>query len=176
MGRGGKEVDDEAQIRRQAARSLADVFDRLYEGAFAIDLEGRISWMNGKFRALIGWNGTQPVEGRPVEEVVPESHMREVLRTGEAQLLDVFVLGNHQLVVSRIPLTNAEGRLTGAMGVILYHKLAALKPLIDKFQAMQRDLSAARQELAQSRRAKYGFGSIVGNSEPIRQVLSLIHI
>ncbi|MGO1118954.1 sigma-54 interaction domain-containing protein [Rhodovibrionaceae bacterium A322] len=168
--RGGKAAEDEAQIRRQAARSLADVFDRLYEGAFAIDLDGRISWMNGKFKALIGWNGVEPVEGRLVEEVVPDSHMREVVETGEAQLLDVFVLGSHQLVVSRIPLTNAEGQLTGAMGVILYHKLAALKPLIGKFQAMQRDLSAARQELAQSRRAKYGFGAIVGNSAVIRQV------
>ncbi|HZD25302.1 MAG TPA: PAS domain-containing protein, partial [Alphaproteobacteria bacterium] len=126
--RPARRVVAEAEIRRQAARSLVDLFDRLYEGAFAVDTEARIVWMNDKFKALLGWNGTEAVEGLPVEEVIPHSEMRRVLETGQADLLDIIDMGERQLTVSRIPLTNDQGRLTGAMGVILYDRLQSLRP------------------------------------------------
>jgi len=157
----------EAEIRRQAARTLADTFDRLYEGAFAIDRSGRIVWMNEKFKAILGWNGLDPVEGQPVEEVVPGSRLRQVVETGQPELLDIFVLGQRQLTVSRIPLTDDAGRVVGAMGVILFDRLQALKPLVSKFQGMQRDLETARRALAESRASKYRFDDFVGSSAPV---------
>jgi transcriptional regulator with PAS, ATPase and Fis domain len=157
----------EARIRRQAARTLADVFDRLYEGAFAVDLEGRVVWMNDKFKALLGWNGVEPLEGSAIEDVVPASRMREVVETGRADLLDIIALGDRQLVVSRIPLHDDAGTRVGAMGVILYDRIQALKPLVGKFQALQQDLAQARRDLAESRRAKYGFHHFAGASAAV---------
>ncbi|NPB22777.1 PAS domain-containing protein, partial [Shigella sonnei] len=89
---------------------LSDLFDTLYEGAFAIDMEARVTWMNAKFKALIGWNGTEPVEGKPIETVVPQSRMHRVLDSGRADLLDIVPLGSHQLTVSRLPLHDDDGR------------------------------------------------------------------
>jgi transcriptional regulator with PAS, ATPase and Fis domain len=159
---------DEQDVRRQAARSLSALFDTLYEGAFAVDMDGRVTWMNHKFKALIGWNGTQPIEGQPIDEVLPKSRMHRVLETGNADLLDLIPLGKHQLTVSRLPLHDDNDVLRGAMGVILYDRLHSLKPLVDRFQTLRDDLEQARHELARSRAAKYSLATFVGASDLVR--------
>jgi transcriptional regulator with PAS, ATPase and Fis domain len=158
----------EQQVRQHAARALSKLFDSLYEGAFAIDTQGRITWMNHKFKALLGWNGTEAVEGLPIEQVVPHSQMSRVLDSGRADLLDIIPLGKHQLTVSRLPLHDDHGALIGAMGVILYDRLHSLKPLVNRFQTLQQDLAKAQQELAKSRAAKYSLSSYVGATEQVR--------
>ncbi|GAB3129426.1 sigma-54-dependent Fis family transcriptional regulator [Novispirillum itersonii subsp. nipponicum] len=158
----------EAEVRRYAARALSELFDSLYEGAFAVDTGGRVTWMNHKFKALIGWNGTEAIEGQPIDEVLPHSQMSRVLETGRADLLDIIPLGRRQLTVSRLPLLQEDGRLIGAMGVILYDRLNSLRPLVDRFQTLQSDLDTARRELARSRAAKYSLAMYAGASEAVR--------
>lgn len=158
----------EAEVRRYAARALSELFDSLYEGAFAIDTGGRVTWMNHKFKALIGWNGTEAIEGQPIDEVLPHSQMNRVLETGRADLLDIIPLGRRQLTVSRLPLLKEDGSLIGAMGVILYDRLNSLRPLVDRFQSLQSELDTARKELARSRAAKYSLAMYVGASAAVR--------
>ncbi len=161
---------NEADFRALAARTLVDLFDSLYEGAVSIDRDCRILWMNHKYKALLGWNGVDPVEGRPVEEVIPNSQLRRVMETGRADLLDIFPLGNHQTVVSRIPLKDESGEVVGALGLILFDRVQALKPLVSKFRRLQDDLASARRELAEQRRAKYRFSQFVGSSQAAREL------
>jgi len=157
-------LSSDAEVRSLAASSLLKLFDSLYEGAVVIDQEGRITWINDKYKALIGWNGSEAIEGRAVEEVLPNSRLRHVMETGQADLLDVLSLGKRQMVVSRIPLHGEAGNVIGALGVILYDRLQALKPIVSKFQQMQSDLATARKQLAEGRQAKYRFSQFVGAS------------
>lgn len=157
-------LSSDAEVRQLAASSLLKLFDSLYEGAVVIDRAGRITWINDKYKALIGWNGIEPIEGRAIEEVLPNSRLRSVMETGQADLLDVLDLGKRQMVVSRIPLHGEAGNVVGALGVILYDRLQALKPIVSKFQQMQNDLASARRQLAERRQAKYRFSQFVGGS------------
>lgn len=161
---------DEALVRSRAARSLVDLFDSLYEGAVLVDTQARIVWMNDKFKALVGWNGAEHIEGRPVEEVIANSRLREVVETGRAELLDIYPINNRQLVVSRIPLRDDDGVVNGALGVILYDRLQALRPIVSKFQTMQEELARAGQEIAKGRRARYRFSQFVGESAAARAI------
>ena len=154
----------DAEVRALAASSLVKLFDSLYEGAVVIDQDGRITWINDKYKALIGWNGSEPIEGRSIEEVLPNSRLRQVMETGQADLLDVLTLGRRQMVVSRIPLHGEAGNVIGALGVILYDRLQALKPIVSKFQQMQTDLATVRKQLADGRQAKYRFSQFIGAS------------
>jgi transcriptional regulator with PAS, ATPase and Fis domain len=52
----------------------------------------------------------------------------------------------------------------GALGVILYDRLQALKPIVSKFQRMQTDLATVRKQLAEGRQAKYRFSQFIGAS------------
>jgi PAS domain-containing protein len=116
-------LSSDAEVRSLAASSLVKLFDSLYEGAVVIDHAGRITWINDKYKALIGWNGAEAIEGRAIEEVLPNSRLRQVVETGQADLLDVLTIGGRQMVVSRIPLHGEAGNVIGALGVILYDRL-----------------------------------------------------
>ena len=157
-------LKSDAEVRSLAASSLVKLFDSLYEGAVVIDQDGRITWINDKYKALIGWNGSEAIEGRLVEEVLPNSRLRHVVETGQADLLDVLMVGGRQMVVSRIPLHGEAGNVIGALGVILYDRLQALKPIVSKFQQMQTDLATVRKQLASGRQAKYRISQFVGAS------------
>ncbi len=161
---GPARISSDAEVRSLATSSLVRLFDSLYEGAVVIDQEGRITWINDKYKALIGWNGSEQIEGRMIEEVLPNSRLRNVMETGQADLLDVLTLGRRQMVVSRIPLHGEAGNVIGALGVILYDRLQALKPIVSKFQQMQSELAGVRKQLAEGRHAKYRFSQFVGAS------------
>ncbi|CAG0932940.1 Transcriptional regulatory protein ZraR [Rhodocyclaceae bacterium] len=163
-------LSNDADVRSLASNALLRIFDSLYEGAVVVDRAGRVTWINDKYKALLGWNGAEPVEGRMVEEVIPNSRLRQVVDSGRAELLDVFAIGSRQVVVSRIPLQDESGAVIGALGVILYDRVQALKPIVSKFQQLQADLASARRELAGTRQAKYRFSQIVGLSARMRDV------
>ena len=165
-----EQLASDSLVRSRAARALFDLFDSLYEGAVVVDRDARIVWMNDKYKALLGWNGVEPIEGRPIEEVIPQSRMREVVQSGRPDLLDVIPLGERQVVVSRVPLVDDDGEVTGALGLILYDRLQALKPLFSKFQQMQADLAQARRELSDRRQAKYRFSQFVGVSAAVQDL------
>ncbi len=157
-------LSSDAEVRSLAASSLVKLFDSLYEGAVVVDHAGRITWINDKYKALIGWNGSEAIEGRAIEEVLPNSQLRRVVETGQADLLDVLTIGGRQMVVSRIPLHGEAGNVIGALGVILYDRLQALRPIVSKFQRMQTDLATVRKQLAEGRQAKYRFSQFIGAS------------
>ncbi len=156
---------------------------------FLVDRSGRIVWVNEGYRRFLPGLGVASVEqfiGRAVEDVIPNTLMRQVLETGKPILIDLLTNKAGTFVVSRIPLHEERGgeagsvlgEVIGAIGIVLFdHPEATLQPLISKFAMLQRDLDDARRELATQRanpllrqtpdgqrRAKYTFASFIGSS------------
>ena len=55
--------------------------------------------------------------GQVVEDVIPNSPMREVVRTGEPIMLDIMQFGDASFVVMRVPIKDERGRVLGAAGL-----------------------------------------------------------
>ncbi len=161
---------DSVAIHRLAMQSLFERLDSLCEGAVAVDRQARIVWINEKYLATLGLTSVADALGREIEEVIPNSLMREVVRSGQPILLDIMELGGQSLVVTRMPLQNELGQVIGAIGFVLYDQLNALKPLVAKFAKLQADLAEARRRLAEHRRPKYTFASFVGGSAAALEV------
>lgn len=167
-------IDTNAEaIHRQAVDSLFGLFEDLCEGAIAVDTEARIVWMNEKYRALLGIGEKEPIIGREIEEVIPNSLMREVVKSGRPVLLDIMQFGERWFVVTRIPLYRGKIEIIGAVGFVLYDRLDYLKPLISKFVQLQAALSNVQRQLDAQRRAKYTFSQFIGSSPAILEVKRL---
>jgi transcriptional regulator with PAS, ATPase and Fis domain len=109
--------------------------------------------------------------GHPVGEVVQNTQMDRVIRTGKPILIDLLSNKAGTFVVSRIPLRDDAGQVIGALGIVLFdHPETTLQPLIQKFAHLQRDLDDARRELASQRRTKYTLASFIGSSPPAVEV------
>jgi transcriptional regulator with PAS, ATPase and Fis domain len=159
---------DGQAILELAARSMFDLFANASEGMMLVDRDSRVVWINEQYKRYLPALGYQRVEdfvGHPVSEVVQNTQMDRVIRTGKPILIDLLSNRAGTFVVSRIPLRDEDGVVIGALGIVLFdHPETTLQPLIHKFAALQRDLDDARRELASQRRTKYTLASFVGGS------------
>ncbi len=150
---------------RVGMQSLLDLFDDSCEGTMAVDDQGRIAWINDKYVAFLGLKSPDDALGKAVEEVIPNSRMREVVQNGKPILLDIMMIRDQPLVVMRIPMKDEAGKIIGALGFALYDRLQRLKPLVSKFAELQWALANTKKELAQLRHTKYSISSFVGVSK-----------
>jgi transcriptional regulator with PAS, ATPase and Fis domain len=155
---------DVDSILRVGMQSLLDLFDDACEGILAVDDHGQIVWINDKYAAFLGLKGPEEALRKAVEEVIPNSRMREVVHNGKPILLDIMMIRDQPMVVMRIPLKDESGKVLGALGFALYDRLQSLKPLVSKFTELQWALANTQKELAELRHTKYSISSFVGVS------------
>lgn len=84
------------------------------EGIIAINAEGRITTLNRAAVETLGLPVNQTLIGRPIQEVLPDSRMLEVLEDGQPQFDQEIWLENRNLIVNRLPLRQGE-QITGAV-------------------------------------------------------------
>src|SRR5262245_7152318 len=113
-------------IHEQAVRTLFELLSSSSEGSIAVDRESRIAWISEKYVALLGLHHPDDALGRPIEDIIPNSRMREVVETGQPILLDLMNFKRQSFVVTRIPLRDEVGEVTGAVGFALYNGLQHL--------------------------------------------------
>jgi two-component system CitB family sensor kinase len=82
------------------------------EGVLAVDRAGLITVVNDEARRLL--TIPQGVEGWPIQEVIPESGLPKVLRSGTGEADQSTHLNGRAIVVSRVPV-RIRGRLVGAI-------------------------------------------------------------
>ena len=166
-------LQDSEAIHKHAMASLFQQLDSLCEGAITVDRQGRIAWINDKYLAVLGIANVQDALGRDVETVIPNSLLREVMRSNQPILLDIMTIGKQSMVVTRMPLHDSLGQVMGAVGFVLYEKMNYLKPLLAKFAALQAELAHARRGLAESRRPKHTLDSFIGTGPASMEVKRL---
>ena len=162
-------LKDPGAVRRIAKKSLFEGLDRMCEGAIIVDREARIIWISDKYAARLNLSSPAVAIGQVVEEVIPNSLMREVVRTGEPMMLDIMQFDDASFVVMRVPVKDERGRVIGAAGFMLFDRLQSLQPFVSKFQRLETELADIQKSLAEERRVKYTFSSFIGSSPAAMQ-------
>ena len=149
-------------LRQLASQSLLSHFTDLCEGAVIVDAQANVVWMNDKYPGHLGITDLAAMVGRPIEAVIPNSLLRQVVHTGQPILLDIMDSGDESYVVTRLPLRDTGGKVVGAVGFILYDDPRQLAPVVSRYQRLRADLAEAERKLADARRTKYTFSSFIG--------------
>jgi len=157
-----------------AAMGAFDMLREYFEGAIMVDAEARIIWLDGRYRRLLKLTDDFDPVGRPVEDTLPHSQLRKVVRTGRPILLDVMQFDDRQFVVCRIPLKDEAGAVKGAIGFVFYDNVDYLAPIMKKVEQLQRQLSRAQAALTRERQSKYSLANFVGTSEVVQDLKSQI--
>ncbi|MBI5721715.1 MAG: sigma 54-interacting transcriptional regulator [Burkholderiales bacterium] len=167
---------DAERVLELAAKSLFDVFNNTAMGTMVVDRNHRIVWISEGYKRFLPALGHAEADfvGRRVEEVVPNTLMGQVIESGQPILVDLLSNQAGTFLVSRLPLKNEAGEVIGAVGyVLLDHPETTMQPLLAKFARLQDELDAARREIAQARRPKYGIASFIGASPAALEVKRL---
>jgi transcriptional regulator with PAS, ATPase and Fis domain len=161
----------------KSVATVLDAFNSLgesFKGAITVDAEARITWIDERYRELLGIPAGVDLVGQPVEHTIPHSLLRRVVETGRPILIDIMAFDDKQFVVCRLPLRNEDGEIQGAVGFVFYEEIDYLAPILEKFEAMQRQLSRAQAALTRERQTKYSLSSFVGASDAVRELKTIV--
>jgi transcriptional regulator with PAS, ATPase and Fis domain len=160
-----------------AAQSMFEMFANVAAGMLVVDREHRIVWISEGYKRFLPGLGIDRQEdfvGRYVEDVVPNTLMGRVIDSGTPILVDLLTNQAGTFLVSRLPLRDPEGRVIGAIGLVLLDQPGThMQPLMTKFTRLQRELDDARKQLAGQRQPRYTIASFIGTSAPAVRLKSL---
>lgn len=110
------------------------ILDSTHDGMLAINAQGLVTLCNRSAERLMGLQRAQ-VLGRPAAEVIPNTRLHEVLRTGRAELNQQQRVGRTTIVTNRVPVRDREGSLAGA--VAIFRDITEVKALADEIGGLR---------------------------------------
>ena len=150
---------------------LEDALGNAYEGLIIVDPEGRILKTNKAYAGFLG----QPMGalvGRHVTEVVENTRMHIVAKTGVPEIAHVQKIRGHEMICNRIPIFE-QGKLVAVVGTIQFQDIDDLFAMTGRFRNLKKELDYYKTELNKHLGARYSFEQIVGRDEQLERVKDL---
>lgn len=143
----------------------------LSECILGVDEEGNVNFLSRSYAKLLGIKDPNSVIGKHCTDVVENTRMHIVIKTGELEIGHLMEIRGKTVMATRIPLFK-NGKNVGAIGKIMFHDVDELKVLANQVQEMEGKIAFYEKEIKRIQGAKFSFHSIVGNSYKIREVKS----
>lgn len=96
------------------SQELASILESIREGVVAVDIEGKITTCNQEAKRLLELEGSEDILGSPVNTVVKNSRLPEVLVSGIGHFDQPMIIGNSLVIVNRLPVI-LRGKVIGAV-------------------------------------------------------------
>ena len=154
-----------------SADLLESLIDNPYESLILVDADGIIRFVNNSYE-IAYQRKLKDAIGRYVLEVAPESRLPEVLETGKVIVDRSHVLEDKSQIVIRLPLRK-HGKLTGALGKVIFAPPETLQELAHKITALEKHLAFYKEALRRTFSSRYTFEDIIGETEAMRRAKAL---
>ncbi|MDR1835329.1 MAG: sigma 54-interacting transcriptional regulator [Fusobacteriaceae bacterium] len=156
--------------------SSLDIFDKISRKAIdsllyaiVVDQNGIITCMSDSYLNLLK-KKREEVLGRHVYEVIPNSKLPRVLKTGKEELGELFeMIDGSIFVCNRIPIYE-EGSLQGVISTATCCDLKEIEVLRMKIKNLERENRYFRNQLNEIQDWNFEQKCIVGHSEPIQRI------
>ncbi|MFR3730996.1 sigma 54-interacting transcriptional regulator [Lacrimispora sp.] len=137
-----------------------NILNYTHDAIIAIDGSGHIEVTNQVAEKILN-KGKFPLEGRRIEEVLPNTQMIKILRTGEAETGQLMNINGTMFSTNRVP-------------IIVNHKVKGAVATFRDIKSLQSTERQIRIKLHEKGlTAKYYFSDIIGNSQIMLNAKSL---
>ena len=158
------------EIARLAMEKEA-ILQSIHEGILAVNREGQITLVNQQARRFLGLPPVHAVVGQPIQDIVPNSRLLEVMERGEHQFDQDMWLGDHPVVVNRVPIHH-EGEIEGA--VATFRSRREIVELSNALNAASRDVDMLRAQAHEFSNKLYTISGMLQLGR-IEDAIALIH-
>jgi transcriptional regulator with PAS, ATPase and Fis domain len=141
-----------------------------YEAMTVVDAEARLRYLSPVHRRFFGLAPGEGI-GRPVTEVIENTRLQEVVRSGRPEVGQVQEMRGVSRVVSRMPIV-ADGRVVGAIGQVMFKAPDTVHALSREIAKLKSEVAFYRRELSERRPAGTALDALVGTSDAIRGLKS----
>ena len=136
---------------KQQVELLNSILDFAYNGILAVDQKGLITVFNPVIQSLTGRTSKEAM-GRPVDDIVENTRMQQVIRNGLPELGDLQRIGTKSIVTNRVPII-VDGEVMGA--VATFQEVESLQ---------QMEANVRRKLQSKGHTARFTFEDIKGKS------------
>lgn len=91
------------------------ILESIHEGIIAIDTNGRITVVNETAHKILNVPNDVLLRGKKIDDVIENTHLYEVVRTGLAEYDREFTIFGEVFLVNRIPIFNKKDEVIGAV-------------------------------------------------------------
>ena len=142
------------KIEKEKAAILKSIIDFAYDGILGIDTKGKVTVFNPVIQKLTGISYDQAI-GESVDEIVENSRMTKVLKSGESELGEIQKIKGTTIITNRVPI-KVDNRTVGVVATFQE---------VEKIQKMETHIRTKLH--AKGHVAKTCFDDIIGNSPAI---------
>ena len=150
---------------------LEEALGHAYEGLVITDPDGHVVEINQAYATFLGARQADMI-GKHVTEVIENTRMHVVARTGVAEIAQLQKIKGHEMICSRIPIFE-DGKVVAVVGKVMFKDVDDLFAMTGRFAALKKELEFYKSELSKRLVAKYAFDHIVGASEGLERVKAL---
>lgn len=139
-----------------------------YESMVVVDDQARIKFVPPVHEAFFGIKRGEGI-GKHVTDVIENTNLHEVVRTGKAEIGKLQEMGGVTRVVARIPIMD-NGKVVGAIGRVMFKGPETVRELSSEVTKLRTEVEFYRRELSGLKRRSYSLEQMVGKSDAIRQL------
>ena len=137
-----------------------------------VDEKGIIEELSDAYANFLGVN-RDDVIGKPVNEVIENTRLPEVIKTRKPELAQAHKIKGRNMIASRIPIIR-NGMVEGAFGRVLFKDVEELDKLYKKIGDLTDELNFYEKRFMQANSSKYSADDIVGESPAMRRLKNTI--
>ncbi|GAV22232.1 sigma-54 interaction domain-containing protein [Carboxydothermus pertinax] len=97
-------------------QELEAIINSAHDGLIAVNKEGIITWFNSAAEKITGTSRKEAL-GKFALDVIPNTRLPVVLKTGKTELNQFQDLGTAKIITSRVPVINEFGEVIGAVAI-----------------------------------------------------------
>ena len=144
------------------------IFESIYNGIMVTDADGIITHFNKPYGQFLGLEPSEQI-GRHCTEVVENTRMHIVAKTGKPEINQTQRIKGQDMVVQRIPIKK-DGKVIAVFGQVMFKDVKDVTKLANRLSLLESKVKHYEEELINLRSTRYTFDSIVGTSLVIREL------
>ncbi|HDD52896.1 MAG TPA: sigma-54-dependent Fis family transcriptional regulator [Thermosulfidibacter takaii] len=137
-----------------------------------VNREGFITMISERYARFLGYSSSKEIVGKHVTEVIENTRMHIVARSGIPEHYDVQKIGNHKIVCSRIPIYQ-DGEVVGAFGKMIFKDVTEMEHILARVKLLEDRLKDYQKELSRLRLERYRFENLIGVSGKFRRAIQM---
>ena len=163
--------NQEGEILQEKIRFYEAVLDNIYNGVMITDPEGKIIFFSKTYGNFLGIDPKEVI-GKHCTEVVENTRMHIVSKTGIPEIDQPHHIMGQDMVVQRIPI-KMNGEVIAVYGQVMFKDVRDVHTLARKLNVLEEKIEFYEKELESLRSSKYTINNIVGNSQEIVELKKL---
>ena len=144
------------------------IFDSIQNGIMVTDPDGYVTHFNEPYGRFLGLDHEKQI-GKHCTEVVENTRMHIVGKTGKAEINHIQQIKGLNIVVQRIPVKKKD-KVIAVFGLVMFSDLREITILAKKVGHLESKVKQYEAELLNLRSTRYSFETIIGESRVMTEL------